>query len=134
MAENTELTTTHAASTASAADGFTFVEDDDTASFYVILPDGEETDWSEDTEIAVFDDGELTYAATNCDDYPGMQPGVVYAIGGGSGSVMPTTIENYADLPDEEEEDEDEGDEADPATDDADDEEEELEAEDPDAE
>jgi hypothetical protein len=130
MAENTELTSN--TGVASATNGFTFVEDDDTASFYVILPDGEETDWSEDTEIAVFDDGELTYAATNCDDYPGMRPGVVYAIGG-SGSVMPTTIENYADLPDEEEEDEDEGDEADSTANDPD-EEEELEAEDPDAE
>ena len=77
---------------------FTFVEDLDDGQFYIIMPDGEDTDWTPDEEIAVFDDGTTTYAATNCDDFPGMQAGIVYALG----AAMPTDTQDYAGMEDEE--------------------------------
>lgn len=83
------------------ATDFTFVEDHDENQFYIILPDGTDTEWSGNDEIAMCDDGARTYFATNCEDFPGMQPGVVYSLG----SAVPTTVQDYTDLPEDEDED-----------------------------
>jgi hypothetical protein len=72
-----------------AQSGFVFVEDSQ-GDFYIILPDGTETDWSDSDQIAMMDDGTRTYFATNCDDFPGMKAGVVYALG----AAMPTGAED----------------------------------------
>src|SRR5271166_3074939 len=89
---------------AATASGFQIVEDHNEDQFYVILPDGTETEWCGNDEIAMADGGDRTYFATNCDDYSGMQAGVVYALGG----AMPTTVVDYDDMPDAEEDEEEE--------------------------
>jgi hypothetical protein len=89
--------------------GFQFVEDHDDNTFFIILPNGDETDPSDNDEIAICDDGMTTYLATNCVDFPGMHPGVIY----GLGAAVPTTVIDVEELPDED------GDDAD--TDDTDD-------------
>ncbi len=102
---------------------FTIVEDHDDDSFFIVLPDGTETEPCGNDEIAMADDGARTYIAANCDDFPGMKAGVVYAVG----EAMPTTVvdaEEY-DSEDAEEEEETEVD-AEPGED-AEEEEEEIE-------
>ena len=86
---------------ADAQNNFQFVEDPDQETFFLILPDGTETDESADDEIAICDDGIRTYIATNCDEFPGVKPGVVYALG----EAMPTTVVDIDDIDDLDEDD-----------------------------
>lgn len=91
------------------ANGFKFIEDTLNDQFYVEFPDGQESEWADDQDIAVFDDGQHTFAATNCDDYPGMEPGAVYMIGG---SKQQTAVEEYDDDEEEDEAEAEAGEEA----------------------
>jgi hypothetical protein len=91
----------------SDTNSITLVNDAGNSSFYFVLADGSETDWASYDELAVADDGSRTYVATMCGDFPGMQPGKVYAIG----AELPTVVEDYdpeADGGEDEEDDEDE--------------------------
>jgi hypothetical protein len=85
---------------------FTFVEDHDNDTFFIILPNGDETEPSDNQEIAILDDGTTTYLATNCDDFPSMHAGVIYALG----APVPTTVVDIEELPEDEDDDTDSAD------------------------
>lgn len=78
---------------------FKIIEDADECEFCIETPDGEQNDWVADDEIAVVEYDGTQYLATNCGNFAGMKPGVVYTLG----AAQTTQVVDYE--PDEDDHD-----------------------------